>query len=475
VLHRDLKPANILLDEQGEPYVADFGLAKRLDGRALASTPSVIAGTTGYMAPEQLKLAEKLTPAADIYGLGAILYKLLTGEVPLPSGLQPEQLLWLMGDAPVRRPRELNGSIDQNVERICLRCLEKTAKKRYQSALDVAVALERAVRPGGGSEPLPPLTQRMETWARRYPRRALVLGCAVLVCVVASLSGWWLWQADQRARRATLETNAFIAGSQAGAALAQLREYAERIALAARDPALARILSEGAVVDPAAAVEAHGNGFDAIALLSNPGQILAEWPSPDRLAFERNFAFRDYFQGARYLAEHRLPGAYVGRAFRAETKGLLVFAFSAPVLDENGGLLGVLVGTLNAKSVFGSVQMQESTGEHNITSALIGPRGPDRDTTWLPPNSELTFLVHPGLSKGREHVVARPVSSKLQATFGASAPPGKQFALRYVPPVKMGDYRDVVPGFSGPWLAAFAPVGNTGFVVLVQTRRAGVF
>jgi hypothetical protein len=473
VLHRDLKPANILLDEQDEPHVADFGLAKRLDERSVASTTSAIAGTTGYMAPEQLKLTERLTAAADIYGLGAILYQLLTGKKPPPKGSEYEQWLWLTGDLPVQPPRELDASIDQNVERICLRCLQKSAKKRYRSALEVATALERAV--GGGREPPPPITQRLETWARRHPRRALLFGSAVVISVVASLSGWWLWQTEQRARRDTLETNAFIAGSQAGAAVAQLREYAERISLTARDPALVRLLNDGPIADPTAAIGAHGSGFDTVALLSNAGYILAEWPAADRVAYERSFAFRDYFQGARYLAEHRLPGAYVARAFRSETKNRLVFAFSAPVLDVQGTAVGVLTGTLNAKSVFGTMQMEDSTGDRHITSALIGPRGPDRNTAALPPNSDFTFLVHPGLPEGQEHAVARPFSTKLQATFGASAPPGKQFALRYVPPVKMSDYRDAVPGFSGSWLAAFAPVGNTGFVVLVQTRRDGWF
>jgi len=119
--------------------------------------------------------------------------------------------------------------------------------------------------------------------------------------------------------------------------------------------------------------------------------------------------------------------------------------------------------------------MQTSTADRSITSALIGPRGPDRDTPSLAANSDYTFLVHPGLPEGRERTVARPFSSMLRETFGASAPPGNQFALRYVPPVKLSDYRDAVPGFPGLWLAAFAPVGNTGFVVLVQTRRTGFF
>jgi hypothetical protein len=81
-------------------------------------------------------------------------------------------------------------------------------------------------------------------------------------------------------------------------------------------------------------------------------------------------------------------------------------------------------------------------------------------------------LAHPGLPDGQEYRVNSAISGNLVRTFGASAPPGEQFTLEYVAPVKVADYEDAVPGFEGKWLAAFAPVGKTGFVVLVQTRRS---
>jgi len=470
VLHRDLKPANILLDESGEPYVADFGLAKRLDARAMAVGSSNIVGTLEYMSPEQAGSDSELSVAVDIYALGVILYELLTGELPLPQGSVFEQLSWLTSSKLPRLPREVTADVDRNLEVICLKCLEKDPEKRYRTAEELACALERSSR-REGDEPLPPWHQRLQSWLRRHPRQAVILGSLLLVLGFALLSGWWLWRQQQRLARDTLDTNAFMAGSQAGAALAQLREYAERVAQAALDPQVKGLLAVGGIVEPALPLASRIGSFDTLTLFKNDAYIVAQWPPPQLIFYDRNYGFRDYFGGALYLAEHHLSGGYVARAFRAEPHGKIVFAFSAPVLDERGAALGVLMGTLNAKSVFGAVRMEDSAGGLHVTSALIGPRGPDRDTKPGELRADFTFLAHPGLSHAREYRVSPAFAAELQRTFGASAPPGQQFALEYVRPVKVEDYEDAVPGFEGKWLAASAPVGHTGFAVLVQTRR----
>ena len=470
VLHRDLKPANILLDRTGEPYVADFGLAKRLDAYWLASRSTDIVGTLEYMSPEQVEGASELSVAADVYALGVILYELLTGNLPLPRGSMFEQLSWLTSSKLPRLPRELVPEVDRNLEVICLKCLEKDAEKRYRSAEELGAALERASR-REGDEPLPPWHQRLESWLRRHPRGSASFASLVLVLAIALLSCWWLWRKEQRVLRDTLDTNAFIAGSQAGAALAQLREYAERVAQAAQEPEVVNLLAQGRIVVPALPLESRRGSFDTLTLFNNDAYIVAQSPRRELIFYDRNYGFRDYFSGARYLAEQHLSGGYVARAFSAEPDGQLVFAFSAPVLDARGVALGVLMATWNAKSVFGAVKMEDSAGGLHVTSALIGPRGPDRDTKPGELRSDFTFLGHPGLTDGQEKRVSPAFSAKLQRTFGASAPPGQQFALEYVPPVKVQDYEDAVAGFEGKWLAAFAPVGKTGFVVLVQTRR----
>src|SRR5438132_4889788 len=124
ILHRDLKPGNILLDAQGEPHVADFGLAKRLEGSAHMTQSGAIVGTPGYMAPEQATDQRKgLSTAADIYSLGSILYELLTGQPPFRAGTPLETLLLAKEQEP-KRPSNLKPDLNSDLETICLKCLQ---------------------------------------------------------------------------------------------------------------------------------------------------------------------------------------------------------------------------------------------------------------------------------------------------------------------------------------------------------------
>jgi TolB-like protein/tRNA A-37 threonylcarbamoyl transferase component Bud32/Flp pilus assembly protein TadD len=183
ILHRDLKPGNILLDGHSEPLVSDFGLAKWLEPTGdLTRTPSIF-GTPGYIAPEQVNGSTgKLTPAADIYGLGAILFHLLTGRPPF-TGEHALKVIQQTTEKPAPKLRSLARALDRDLETICAKCLEREPHARYRSAGELAEDLERWL--GGHSIVARPVSSpvRLWRWSRRNP---IVAGMAAVLLVMAT-------------------------------------------------------------------------------------------------------------------------------------------------------------------------------------------------------------------------------------------------------------------------------------------------
>src|SRR5947199_1444593 len=135
ILHRDIKPGNILLDAKREPHLTDFGLARLVETESTVTRTLEVLGTPSYMAPEQaVGNNNAVSSATDVYGIGAVLYQLLTGHPPFAGGTTYETIK-LLEDTEPRPPRSLNPKIDRDLSTICLKCLEKDPKRRYGSAL----------------------------------------------------------------------------------------------------------------------------------------------------------------------------------------------------------------------------------------------------------------------------------------------------------------------------------------------------
>ena len=181
VLHRDLKPSNILLDEAGQPYVTDFGLARLLDQDSALTRTGAFFGSPAYSAPEQAASdGRKVTTAADIYGLGAILYELLTGRPPFMGATPVETLRQVLESEPTK-PHLIRKDVPLDLETICLKCLEKDPERRYLTAQELADELERFLR----DEPIlaRPLgvPARLSRWCRRKPALATLIGLVFLL------------------------------------------------------------------------------------------------------------------------------------------------------------------------------------------------------------------------------------------------------------------------------------------------------
>src|SRR5213596_2517166 len=190
ILHRDIKPGNILLDVKGEPHLTDFGLARLAETESTVTRTMEVSGTPSYMAPEQaVGDNARVSGATDIYGLGAVLYQLLTGHPPFAGGTTYETVRLVLDTEP-RQPRLLNPKVDRDLATICLKCLEKDPKRRYASALALAEDLERWLK----HEPI--LAHRTgiftkgKKWVRRNPTIALLIASLFALAAVVGAMIW---------------------------------------------------------------------------------------------------------------------------------------------------------------------------------------------------------------------------------------------------------------------------------------------
>jgi TolB-like protein/Tfp pilus assembly protein PilF len=193
ILHRDIKPGNILLDTNGEPHLTDFGLARLVEADGTVTETEQIMGTPSYMAPEQaIGHGARLTSTTDVYGLGAVLYQLLTNHPPFAAETTDETIRLLVETDPPE-PRLLNRRIDRELSTICLKCLEKDPSSRYPSAQALAEDLEHWLK----HEPIRAKPSGALTHVRKWvQRKPTVAALIVSLIALASVVSWNIWKSD---------------------------------------------------------------------------------------------------------------------------------------------------------------------------------------------------------------------------------------------------------------------------------------
>lgn len=483
ILHCDLKHDNILFDGEGEAHVSDFGLACTLDAAGAGDVEGVRGGTRGWMAPEQVT-GDPLTTAADAFALGVLLHWLGTRQLPFGSDEEFERRV-LCGPPPAAG--DWSPELEWGLRAIAEKALQIRAEERYESPAALADDLVRLrdQRPLAGAKT--PMLARAWLWTERHrgARNALFL---LMPCFAALTFVLALAQRHEL-RAAVLSMNAYAASGQAATVLYQLREYANAIEHAAADPQVQALVRgapaytsdrrapagphvacpEQATPGQGAALARHASRFSTMMVVDATGCVRFRVSDELTVAGQRaqRFVFEHYFRSARAQVAELEPATYVREAYRSSVSQRLRFAMATPLMDGDNWS-GAVTGSITVASTLALPSVPRGTGSDQLT-VLLGPFEGEPPATESGPPAEFTFLAHPALHRGRKVTLDAPLARELGAAFRGVVS-SRQFELGSAAPLQRSDYVD--PLLGDAWLAAFAPVGGTGYFVLVQTREA---